>query len=99
MVLELALLLVVVAILTGLAVWFAVASRHRAMVGQTSSALGELKRLNEQHRLRLGYHPPLRYEFVDRVNSKARYDRYDLYTFFRASRCMLTTLSRLARGV
>lgn len=41
--------------------------------------------MNEQHRSRLCYHPPLRYEFVDRVNSKARYDRYDLHTFFLQS--------------
>ena len=79
MALAFALSLVVAAILT---TWFVLARRNNATVSGTSAALADLQILNEQHRLRLIYHPPLRYEFVDRVNSKARYDRYDLRTFF-----------------
>ena len=80
-----ALSLVIAAALAGLAIWLTIASRHRSIVIESSAALAQLKLLNDQHRLRLSYHPPLRYEFVDRVNSKVKYDHYDLRTFFLQS--------------
>lgn len=80
-----ALWLVIAAALAGLAIWLTIASRHRSIVIESSAALAQLQLLNDQHRLRLSYHPSLRYEFVDRVNSKVKYDHYDLRTFFLQS--------------
>jgi len=80
-----ALSLAIAAALAGLAIWLTIASRHRSIVIESSAALAQLQLLNDQHGLRLSYHPPLRYEFVDRVNSKVKYDRYDLRTFFLQS--------------
>lgn len=93
----LGLCLAVAALLVGVTTWFSIESRDRAAVSETSSALADLRTLNDQHRVRLRYHPPLRYEFVDRVNSKAKYDRYDLRAFFLQS--IMTRETEVRQGI
>jgi 5-methylcytosine-specific restriction endonuclease McrA len=61
-----------------------VASKRRKVVESTSVALAELQQLNESYCGRLAYEGPITYEWVDVVNSKAKYDRYDLTAFFLA---------------
>lgn len=62
----------------------ALAIRQRKVVADNSIALGELQRLNAEYALELRHHAPIRHRFMDAVNSKAKFDRYDLSKFFLA---------------
>jgi hypothetical protein len=59
-----------------------ISSRRRQLVTESSAALGELRGLNETLEQRLTYSGPIIYNWEDRVNSKAKLDRYDLQQFF-----------------
>jgi 5-methylcytosine-specific restriction endonuclease McrA/type II secretory pathway pseudopilin PulG len=59
-----------------------VISKRRRMVTENSAALAALHSLNQNYRQRLKYPSPIVYNWEDRVNSKAKLDRYDLHKFF-----------------
>jgi 5-methylcytosine-specific restriction endonuclease McrA len=72
---------------TIVAVAILVISTRRRMVTENSAALAALHSLNHNYQEQLKYPGPIVYNWEDRVNSKAKLDRYDLHKFF---------LSRLA---
>jgi hypothetical protein len=59
------------------------------MVTDNSAALTALHSLNQNYQQRLKYPGPIVYNWEDRVNSKAKLDRYDLHTFFLARLAVL----------
>jgi hypothetical protein len=54
--------------------------RTKIVIGH-SRALSELQHLNTEYAPRLKYHQPIRYSFVETVNSKAKLDRFDVRKF------------------
>jgi 5-methylcytosine-specific restriction endonuclease McrA len=66
-----------------------VISKRRRMVTDNSAALTALHSLNQNYQQRLKYPGPIVYNWEDRVNSKAKLDRYDLHTFFLARLAVL----------
>ena len=68
---------------------FLVISKRRKLVTQSSAALVALHSLNQSYQQRLQYAGPIVYNWVDRVNSKAKLDRYDLHKFFLAQLAVL----------
>ena len=64
--------------------WLAlVARKRRRIVLECSAALIKLIELNNQHRAVQPYPPRIDYHWADQVNSKAKFDRYDLSKFLR----------------
>ena len=59
-----------------------VLSKRRRTVIENSAALAALQSLNQNYQQRLKYPGPIVYNWEDRVNSKAKLDRYDLYKLF-----------------
>ena len=74
-------------VVLAIAIPVALAIRQKKVVVGNSLALAELERLNGEYKPQMRHHPPIRHRFMDAVNSKAKFDRYDLGKFF---------LSRLA---
>jgi hypothetical protein len=70
-------LLAVVAVVVPLLI----SSKRRRIVNESSAALAELRRLNDNFQQRLRYPGPITYDWEDRVNSKAQLERYDLKKF------------------
>jgi hypothetical protein len=68
---------------------FVISKRRRRMVTDNSAALTALHSLNQNYQERLKYPGPIVYNWEDRVNSKAKLDRYDLHTFFLARLAVL----------
>lgn len=66
-----------------------VISTRRRMVTENSGALAALRSLNRNYREQLKYPGPIVYNWEDRVNSKAKLDRYDLNKFFLARLAVL----------
>jgi 5-methylcytosine-specific restriction endonuclease McrA len=66
-----------------------VVSKRRRMVTESSAALAALHLLNQHYQQRLKYPGPIVYNWEDRVNSKAKLDRYDLHKFFLAKLAVL----------
>jgi len=66
-----------------------VISKRRKLVAASSAALVALHSLNQNYQQRLQYAGPIVYNWVDRVNSKAKLDRYDLNKFFLAQIAVL----------
>jgi 5-methylcytosine-specific restriction endonuclease McrA len=66
-----------------------VISTRRRMVTENSGALAALHSLNRNYREQLKYPGPIVYNWEDRVNSKAKLDRYDLHKFFLARLAVL----------
>ena len=66
-----------------------VISKRRKLVTGSSAALVSLHSLNQNYQRRLTYPGPIVYNWVDRVNSKAKLDRYDLHKFFLAQLAVL----------
>jgi HNH endonuclease len=82
--------LVVLALLgTIVGVAFLVIAQRRRMVSESSSALALLHSLNQTYQQLLKYSGPIVYNWEDRVNSKAKLDRYDLHTLFLARLAVL----------
>ena len=72
-------LFVLIAIgLTAIAAAIALEMKGRRTVTETSSALAELSKLNNQHREISRWLKPMEYRFIDHLNSKAKFDRYRL---------------------
>ena len=86
--------LAVVSFLVFGSVAWAIQSGHRAVVVEASAALQTLRKLNERFRPLLVYSPVLGFDFVDRVSSKSRFDRYDLRTYFLESVASVETEAR-----
>lgn len=59
-------------------------TKRKRLVREQSQALTELTALNGAHRPTQYYPHAIAYNWVDTVNSKAKFDRYDLSRFFRA---------------
>jgi 5-methylcytosine-specific restriction endonuclease McrA len=59
-----------------------ISSRRRRLVTESSAALAELRGLNGSYEQRLTYSGRIIYTWEDRVNSKAKLDRYNLKQFF-----------------
>ncbi len=57
--------------------------RLRRIVSRSSSALEQLRQLNAANQHRVQYPSPIAYSWEDRVDSKAKFDRYDLNKFFQ----------------
>jgi 5-methylcytosine-specific restriction endonuclease McrA/predicted RNA-binding Zn-ribbon protein involved in translation (DUF1610 family) len=73
------------ALLGTIVVVLLVISKRQRMVTENSAALGALHSLNQNYQQQLKYPGPIVYNWEDRVNSKAKLDRYDLHKFFLAS--------------
>lgn len=70
---------------TSVVVPILVISKRQRMVTENSAALAALHSLNQNYQQQLKYPGPIVYTWEDRVNSKAKLDRYDLHKFFLAS--------------
>ena len=68
-------------------VWIVVVVSRRRLVNGASSALQQLAALNANHEPLMRSQRPFRVNFVEPVNSKARFDRFDLDSFM--SRCVI----------
>ena len=73
--------------LVGVAIF--VVSTRRRIVTENSGALAALRSLNRKYQQELKYPGPIVYNWEDRVNSKAKLDRYDLHLFFQARLALL----------
>lgn len=71
-----------VLVLGTIVVGILVHAMRQRMVAENSAALAALCSLNQSYQLRLKYSGPIVYDWVDWVNSKAKFDRYDLHNFF-----------------
>ncbi|MGY3128567.1 5-methylcytosine-specific restriction endonuclease McrA [Agrococcus sp. UYP33] len=76
---------------------WAVSARVRAQVESASTALQELNQLNSRFGHAVAHHPPLEFHFVDRVNSKSKFDGFDLEAFML--RCVLEREAILEAGI
>ena len=63
--------------------------KRRRTVKENSAAIAALQSLNQNYQQRLKYPDPIVYNWEDRVNSKAKLDRYDLHKFFLATLAVL----------
>lgn len=86
---QLAALAVLAFVGTIVAVAIFVISTRRRIVTENSGALAALSSLNANYQHQLKYLGPIVYNWEDRVNSKAKYDRYDLHKFFLAQLAVL----------
>jgi len=71
-------LLIALTLGTVLGITRMVISKRRQIVTDTSAALATLNSLNQKYRQRLVYPGPIVYTWEDTVNSKGKFDRYDL---------------------
>lgn len=78
-------LLVVGVILVGAIVWALLVVRRRRIVYAASSAIKALEGLNAGYRPHFQKHPAIRKDFTARVDSKAKYDRFDLGSYLSRS--------------
>jgi hypothetical protein len=74
-------LLVVGLVLVGAIVWAVIAIRRGRIVRAASSAIKALEGLNNAYRPHFQKHPTIRKDFSARVDSKAKYDRFDLSSY------------------
>lgn len=75
-------LALVVALFGGMVISRAASKRRIKIVTEQSAALAAVRELNELHGPRQTYPAPIRYEWQDSVDSKAKFDRYDLKQLF-----------------
>jgi hypothetical protein len=66
-------------------IWVLFALQRRRLVDSESTALKQLGELNERFRTPVAGHPKLKQDFAFSVNSKARFDRFDLPKFMSGS--------------
>jgi hypothetical protein len=64
-----------------------IAASRRNLVLNSSSALGGLAQLNTAFAPAFSSYPPIHFDYSTRVNSKPKFDRYDLQAFMRT--CLL----------
>lgn len=84
----------VIGILVLVIVWVQIAASRRKIVLNSSSALGGLVELNSAFAPFFSSYPPVHLDYNTRVNSKAKFDRYDLRAFMRT--CLLESESWVA---
>lgn len=75
----------------------AVLVRRQHLVAGASVALERLAAVNATYRPMLTRQPPIHFSFVESVNSKSKYDRFDLVAFM--TRCVLEQESQIQRDV
>src|SRR5690554_7143729 len=66
-------------------VWLFVNVQRRRRVSAASLALTKLDELNAEYGTLVQAHSPIRLEFGTRVNSKAKFDRFDLQALMSGS--------------
>lgn len=86
--------LAVIGVLVLIIVWAQIAVSRRNLVLNSSSALGGLARLNSAFAPVFSSYPRVHFDYNTRVNSKAKFDRYDLQAFMRT--CLLESESQVA---
>jgi hypothetical protein len=84
----------VIGVLVLIIVWALIAAARRNLVLSTSLALGGLARLNSGFAPVFSSYPLVHFDYTTRVNSKAKFDRYDLRAFLRT--CLLESESQVA---
>jgi HNH endonuclease len=84
----------VVAVLVLVIVWAQIAVSRRNLVLNTSSALGGLAMLNSAFSPVFSNYPRVHFDYNTRVNSKAKFDGYNLQAFMRT--CLLESESQVA---
>jgi 5-methylcytosine-specific restriction endonuclease McrA len=77
-------IVVLVLFATAAVVIFVILSKRRRIVSDNSAALAALRSLNQGYQTELNYPAPISCIWVDTVNSKAKFDRYDLNTLFHS---------------
>lgn len=77
--------LVVGVVLFGAIVWALLVIRRRSIVRSASSAIKALDGLNDGYRPHFQKHPAIRHDFTARVESKAKYDRFNLGSYLSRS--------------
>jgi hypothetical protein len=84
----------VIGVLVFIIVWAWVAASRRKLVLKSSSALTGLAQLNSAFAAVFNNYPRVYFDYNTRVNSKAKFDRYNLQTFIRT--CLLESESQVA---
>jgi len=84
---ELLLIGALVLVFGAILVWIAIVLRRRHLVDGASTALQQLAALNATYLPRTLAQPPIRLSFVVSVDSKSKFDRFDLNSFMR--RCVM----------
>ena len=82
---EIALIAIAVVVLAVMGIVFAVAARRRRLVRESSLALLHLADLNSAFAASVGRYPVIRKSFSVRMNTKTKYDKFDLGNFLRYS--------------
>lgn len=91
---EIVSVVVVLGVLVLIAVWARVVASRRNLVLNSSSALGGLAQLNNAFAAVFSGYPSVHFDYSTRVDSKAKYDRYNLQAFIRT--CLLEAESQVA---
>lgn len=84
----------VIGVLAVIIVWAQIAASRRNLVLSSSSALGGLTQLNGRFAPAFSSYPPVHFDYNTRVNSKAKFDRYNLQAFMHA--CLLESEAQVA---
>ena len=84
----------VIGVLVLIIVWAQIAASRRNLVLNSSSALGGLAQLNSAFAPVFSSYPRVHFDYNTQVNSKAKFDRYDLQAFMRT--CLLESESQVA---
>jgi hypothetical protein len=74
----------VIGVLIVIIVWAQITASRRKLVLSSSSALGGLAQLNSAFAVVVASHPAVHFDYNIRVNSKAKFDQYNLQAFMRA---------------
>jgi hypothetical protein len=75
----------VIGVLLLIIVWALIAASRRNLVLNSSSALGGLAHLNSAFAAACSSYPRVHFDYNTQVNSKAKFDRYNLQAFMQAS--------------
>jgi len=84
----------VIGVLAVIIVWAQIAASRRNLVLSSSSALDGLTQLNGRFAPAFSSYPPVHFDYNTRVNSKAKFDRYNLQAFMHA--CLLESEAQVA---
>jgi hypothetical protein len=84
----------VLGVLVLIIVWAQIAASRRNLVLNSSSALGGLAQLNSDFAPAFSSYPRVHFDYSTQVNSKAKFDRYNLQAFMQA--CLLESESQVA---
>jgi len=87
----------VIGVLVLIIVWSLIAASRRNLVLSSSSALGGLDQLNSAFAPVFSAYPRVQFDYNTQVNSKAKFDRYDLQAFMRT--CFLESELHVANSI